>query len=52
MVYLLAPPEGLRALGVGVLGLGGRPRGVGGDPKVILLATFVDWAKKKIVMDE
>ncbi len=29
---------------------GGRPHGSGGDTKVILLVTFVDWAKK-IVMD-
>ncbi len=28
---------------------GGRPRGVGGDPKVILFATFVDWAEKFFV---
>ena len=28
---------------------GGRPQGSGGDPKVILLVTFVDLAKKKIV---
>ena len=29
---MLAPPEGLRARGVGVRG---QPRGSGGDPKVI-----------------
>ena len=29
------------------VGVRGQPRGSGGDPKVILLVTFVDWAKKK-----
>ena len=27
------------------------PGGSGGDPKVILLVTFVDWAKKNFVTD-
>ena len=42
-----APSESLRALPRNYAG--GQPLGTEGNPKVILLVTFADWAKNKFV---